>query len=108
MTGYVRNDTANNIADGKVANASDIDGEFDAIVAAMATDGHAHDGSTGEGAPIEVIGPNQEYEATASALQPDTDDAYTLGTSSRKWSESHVVNSVSPAHTLTGTTPTRS
>ena len=31
-TGYVRNDTGNNIADGNVINASDLDGEFDAIV----------------------------------------------------------------------------
>jgi hypothetical protein len=34
-TGYVRNDTGNNIADGNVINASDLDGEFDAIVAAF-------------------------------------------------------------------------
>ena len=27
-TGYVRNDTSNNIADGNVINASDLDGEF--------------------------------------------------------------------------------
>ena len=30
-TGYTRNDTGNNIADGNVINASDFDGEFDAI-----------------------------------------------------------------------------
>ena len=29
-TGYTRNDTVNNIADGNVINASDLDGEFDA------------------------------------------------------------------------------
>ena len=33
-TGYTRNDTANNIADGNVINASDLDGEFDAVQAA--------------------------------------------------------------------------
>ena len=34
-TGYTRNDTANNIADGNIINASDFDGEFDAIVTAL-------------------------------------------------------------------------
>lgn len=56
MTGYVRNDTANNIADDKVASASDIDGEFDAIVSAFdETSGHKHDGSSAEGAYVPLI-----------------------------------------------------
>ena len=56
-TGYVRNDTGNNIADGNTINASDLDGEFDAVVAAFnASSGHSHDGSTGEGPPIEAAG----------------------------------------------------
>ena len=56
-TGYTRNDTGNNIADGNVINASDLDGEFDAIVASFnASSGHTHDGSTGEGPPIEAAG----------------------------------------------------
>ena len=44
-TGYTRNDTANNIADGNIINASDFDGEFDAIVTAFSTSGHTHDGT---------------------------------------------------------------
>jgi hypothetical protein len=56
-TGYVRNDTGNNIADGNVINASDLDGEFDAIVAAFnASTGHSHDGTTGEGPQIDTAG----------------------------------------------------
>ena len=56
MTGYVRNDTANNIADDKVASASDIDGEFDAIVSAFdEASGHKHDGSSAEGAYVPLI-----------------------------------------------------
>ena len=56
-TGYTRNDTGNNIADGNVINACDLDGEFDAIVASFnASSGHTHDGSTGEGPPIEAAG----------------------------------------------------
>lgn len=56
-TGYTRNDTANNIADGNVINASDLDGEFDAIQAAFnATTGHSHDGTSGEGPQITAAG----------------------------------------------------
>jgi hypothetical protein len=56
-TGYTRNDTANNIADGNVINASDLDGEFDAVQAAFnASTGHAHDGTTGEGPQIQTAG----------------------------------------------------
>lgn len=56
-TGYTRNDTANNIADGNVINASDLDGEFDAVQAAFnGTTGHSHDGTTGEGPQIDTAG----------------------------------------------------
>jgi len=56
-TGYVRNDTGNNIADGNVINASDLDGEFDAVQAAFnASTGHSHDGTEGEGPPIGAAG----------------------------------------------------
>ena len=56
-TGYVRNDTGNNIADGNVINASDLDGEFDALVAAFnVSTGHSHDGTTGEGPQIDTAG----------------------------------------------------
>jgi len=56
-TGYTRNDTANNIADGNVINASDLDGEFDAVQAAFnGTTGHSHDGTSGEGPQIDTAG----------------------------------------------------
>ena len=56
-TGYTRNDTGNNIADGNVINASDLDGEFDAIQSAFnASSGHSHDGTTGEGPQIDASG----------------------------------------------------
>lgn len=56
-TGYTRNDTANNIADGNVINASDLDGEFDAIQSAFnGSSGHSHDGTTGEGPKIGTAG----------------------------------------------------
>src|SRR6056300_704004 len=56
-TGYTRNDTPNNIADGNVINASDLDGEFDAIQSAFnGSTGHSHDGTTGEGPQIATAG----------------------------------------------------
>jgi hypothetical protein len=56
-TGYTRNDTSNNIADGNVINASDLDGEFDAVQAAFnGTTGHSHDGTSGEGPQIDTAG----------------------------------------------------
>jgi len=56
-TGYVRNDTGNNIADGNVINASDLDGEFDALEDAFdSSTGHSHDGTTGEGPQIDTAG----------------------------------------------------
>ena len=56
-TGYTRNDTSNNIADGNVINASDLDGEFDAIQSAFdASSGHSHDGTSGEGPQIAAGG----------------------------------------------------
>lgn len=56
-TGYVRNDAVNNIADGNVINASDLDGEFDALQSAFnGSTGHSHDGTTGEGPKIGTAG----------------------------------------------------
>ena len=87
-TGYVRNDTANNIADGNIINASDLDGEFDAVQSAFdASTGHTHDGTTGEGAPIETIGPTQDVVATASVLRPKTDNTVDLGTTTLEYKD---------------------
>jgi hypothetical protein len=81
MAGYSRNDTANNIADGNIINASDLDGEFDAIQSAFdSATGHSHDGTTGEGVPIEVVGPAQDVVITATEVKPKTDNTLDLGT----------------------------
>jgi hypothetical protein len=87
-TGYTRNDTANNIADGNIINASDLDGEFDAVQSAFdASTGHTHDGTAGEGAPIETIGPTQDVVATASVLRPKTPNTVDLGTSTLEYKD---------------------
>ena len=51
-SGYTRNDTSGNIANGKVIDATDLDGEFDAIVTAFSTSGHTHDGTAAEGGKV--------------------------------------------------------
>lgn len=91
MTGYVRNDTSNNIATGNVINASDLDGEFDAIVNAFnASTGHTHDGTAAEGAAITKVGPSQALEVTSSALVPKTDNTLDLGTSSFEFKDLYI------------------
>ena len=90
-TGYVRADTANNISNGNVIDADDLDNEFNAVEAAFnASTGHTHDGTTSEGAPIEVIGPTQDVVATASVLRPKTTNTVDLGTSSLKYKDAYL------------------
>ena len=82
-TGYTRNDTSNNISNGSIIDAADLDGEFDAIQAAMdATTGHTHDGTVGGGAPILNLGPAQDVIISTSVVRPKTDNTVDLGTSS--------------------------
>jgi hypothetical protein len=72
-TGYTRNDTANNIADGNVINASDLDGEFDALQAAFSeSTGHSHDGTVGEGPKIDTSG--LADDAVTAAILDDGGD----------------------------------
>ena len=90
-TGYTRNDTANNIADGNVINAADFDGEYDAIEAAFnSSSGHSHDGTAAEGGAITVIGPGQQLVATSSAINPSTNAGLDLGTTSLKFKDLYI------------------
>jgi len=76
-TGYVRNDTANNIADGNVIDAADLDGEFDALQSAFnASTGHSHDGTVGEGPLITSAG----LAAGAITSAAIANDSVALGT----------------------------
>lgn len=86
MPGYVRQDTTNNIEAGNIIDAQDLDNEFNALQTAFSLgSGHRHNGAAGEGAPITVIGPNQEVEANASALRPNTTNVIDLGTTSLRF-----------------------
>jgi hypothetical protein len=91
MAGYIRNDTLNNIADGNIISAADLDGEFDAIVAAFhASTGHVHDGTAANGAPITKIGPAQEFIASGTGLTPKADNTYDLGSSSFEYKDLYI------------------
>jgi hypothetical protein len=88
MTGYVRTDTTNNIADGNIINATDLDNEFDGVQAAFnSSTGHNHDGTTGEGAPILVLGPTQDVVVGAAAVTPKTTNTVDLGSGSLKFKD---------------------
>ena len=90
-TGYTRNDGANNIANGNVIDAADLDGEFDALVAAFVeTTGHTHDGTSSEGAPITVFGPAQEYLGDGTNFYPKTNNIYDLGSVTNQWKDLYV------------------
>lgn len=112
MAGYTRNDTSNNIATGNVINASDLDGEFDALVAAFhASTGHVHDGTAANGAPITKLGPAQEYVGNGSSFSPKTTATYDLGTTSLRWNNAYIAsltltNALSVANGGTGSTTT--
>jgi len=83
MAGYIRQDTANKIANGNVIDADDFDAEYNAIEAGFnASTGHAHDGTAGEGAPITKVGPAQDLIVSGTALTPKTTNTLDLGTAS--------------------------
>ena len=89
-TGYTRNDASNNIANGNVIDAADLDGEFDAIESAFGTGGHSHDGTSAEGGAITNLGPSQEFRGDGSSLYPKADATYDLGKSTASFNVAYV------------------
>ena len=90
-TGYTRNDTANNIADGNIINAADLDGEFDAVEAAFnSSTGHTHDGTAAEGGAILVLGPSQEFVASSTEVKPSSNAGLSLGTSLLQFDDLYI------------------
>ena len=101
MAGYIRVDTSNNIADGNIISASDLDNEFDGVQAAFnASTGHNHDGTTGEGAPILVLGPAQDVVVGASTVTPKTTNTVDIGSGSLKFKDLYLAGNASIAGTL--------
>ena len=98
MTGYVRADGTNNIADGNIINAADLDGEFDAVVAAFnATTGHTHDGTAAEGAPITKLGPVQDVVVSSGNITPKITNIVDIGSSSLKFKDVYLTGTVNAA-----------
>lgn len=92
--GYTRNDTINNIADGNIINAADFDGEYDAIEAAFnSSTGHSHDGTSGEGGPITVLGPAQDFIASTTDIKPKTTNTLDIGTNALKFKDLYLSGS---------------
>lgn len=78
--GYVRQDVANQIANGNVTDADPIDNEFDAIeIAFHVVEGHTHDGTTAQGAPITRLGPEQDIIVGSVNVVPKTHDVLNIG-----------------------------
>ena len=101
MTGYIRKDTTNNIADGNVINATDLDNEFDGVQAAfVVATGHTHDGTASEGAAITKIGPVQDVVVSIAAMYPKTTNTIDLGTSSLKYKDAFFAGNASVGGTL--------
>jgi len=101
MTGYVRIDTINNIADGNVISAADLDGEFNGVQAAFnSSTGHTHDGTASEGAPITKLGPVQDVTISTTVLGVKTTNTVDLGTSSLKFKDFYLAGAASIGGTL--------
>jgi hypothetical protein len=110
MTGYIRKDTTNNIADGNIVNAADLDNEFDGVVAAFnASTGHTHGGGVGEGAPIIIVGPTQDVTISALLVSPKTSNIIDIGSSTLKFKDLYIAGAASvstlASTVATGTAP---
>ena len=88
MSGFVRQDVANEINNGNIINADPLDAEFNALAAAfVATSGHRHNGLAGEGAPITVFGPSQNVVVSATDVLPKTTSVLDFGSTTLKFKD---------------------
>jgi len=99
--GYVRQDDDDNISNGSVINANDLDNEFNAIKDAFSSvDGHTHDPTvTGGGAAIEKIGPQQNIVSTATSLYPKDTNTVDLGLTGKMFKDGYF-DGILKAHTV--------
>jgi len=103
-TGYVRQDTTGQLADGNPIDADLFNDEYNAIVNAFnASSGHNHDGTTGGGAPVTKIGGSNELEVEASAVFPKVDNLIDLGKTTRRWKDGFFGGDVTIGDDLTVT-----
>lgn len=110
MAGYQRQDTNNNIANGNVIDADDLDNEFNAIEDAFnASTGHNHDGTPGGGATINSLGPSSDFVVSATEIKGKTPSTLSVGTSGVPFLDGHFdgtlntdILSVDETSTFTG------
>jgi hypothetical protein len=99
--GYIRQDNDDNISNGNVINANDLDNEFNAIKTAFSSvDGHTHDPTvTGGGAAIEKIGPQQNLVVSATSVLPKTTNTLDVGSSGAQFKDAYF-DGILKAHTV--------
>lgn len=96
MVGYTRQDTANNIANGNVVDADDLDSEFNAVEDAFnAISGHTHDGTPGQGAPVTKVGPAQDIIVGTSNVLPKGTNTIDLGSAAAQFKDAWFDGTVS-------------
>lgn len=107
MTGYTRQDTTGQIANGEAIDADDINAEFIAVQTAFTgASGHNHDPSLSDsGAPIEKVGPAGQVTVNSTQVLPNGDNTIDLGgsASSARFKNGRFGSTVSAA-TLDGDT----
>ena len=85
MAGYTRQ-SANNIVDDGIINASDFNDEFNSIETAFnAATGHTHDGTAANGARIVEVGPSGDLTVSGTTLTPLTTNTLDIGTASTQF-----------------------
>ena len=102
MAVYTRQDTTDNIATGKVINASDFDNEYNAIETAFnASSGHKHDGTSAEGARITVLGNAGQVSTDGTTIFSTSTGVVGLGKTNFVFKDMHVDNIVIDGNTIT-------
>ena len=91
-------------ADGDTITAALFNNELDQLEAAfVASTGHTHDGTTGEGGPITVLGPAQDISVGSTQILPATDDAVSLGSATKEFKDAYFDGTVNLDALVIGT-----
>jgi hypothetical protein len=77
-------------SDGDTITASLFNNEFDQLVNAFNNStGHTHDGTSGEGGPITVVGPNQDVSVGSTAVLPANNNTVNLGSATFQFKDGY-------------------
>jgi len=92
MAGYTRQST---FTDGDVITAAHSNDEFDQLVTAFNNStGHTHDGTSGNGAPITVVGPAQDVVVSGTQVLPKTNNTLDVGSVTLKFKDGYFAGDV--------------